>query len=123
MRKKNTPIAKRLRDNPTSAENHLWFHLRAKQLGGHKFRRQQPIGNYIVDFACLRQKLIIELDGGQHANQVQRDQLRDSWLRSQGFKVLRFWNNDVFENTEGVLETILQELSPSPCPSHQGRGD
>ena len=121
MRKKNTPIAKRLRNNPTDAENHLWFYLRAKQLHGHKFRRQQPIGNYIVDFTCMQQRLVIELDGGQHADQIKQDQLRDSWLNSQGFKVLRFWNNDVFENTEGVLETILQELSPDP--SRLGRGD
>ncbi len=123
MHKKSTPIAKKLRNNQTAAEMHLWLHLRGRQLDGHKFRRQQPLGNYIVDFACLNQKLIIELDGGQHAEQLQQDQLRTEWLESQGFKVLRFWNNDVFENIEGVLESILRELSPSPDPSHQGRGE
>ena len=86
-----------------------------------KFKRQKPIGRYIVDFVCLERKLIIELDGGQHAEQVQYDQHRDDWLRAQGYTVLRFWNNDVMQNFELVMEQIVISLSPSPSPAG-GRG-
>jgi len=92
-------------------------------LDNTKFRRQQPIGNYIVDFVSLDKKLVIELDGGQHAEDENKDQKRDRWLISQGFKVLRFWNNDVLQNIEGVLESIMEKISPSPSPSPQGRGE
>ena len=87
-------IARRLRRNPTDAEKRLWSKLRHKQLSGHRFRRQVPIGPYIVDFACLGARLIVEVDGGQHANQIERDNARTAWLGGQGFRVLRFWNND-----------------------------
>ena len=106
-----------LRESRTDAEGLLWHYLRNKQLGGYKFRRQQPIGPYIVDFACLPQKLLIELDGGQHAEQHPYDQKRDAFLRAKGYNILRFWNNEVFENCLGVLERIYETLSAS-LPNH-----
>lgn len=111
-----TPLAKNLRRNMTDAERKLWSRLRAGQ-AGVKFRRQQPIGPYIVDFVCLDRRLIVELDGGQHADAVEKDTARTQWLESQGFTVLRFWNNDIMSNIEGVWERIMQALSPSPQPS------
>jgi len=104
-----TTVSRKLRRNSTDAEKLIWRHLRAKQLGGLKFKRQTLIGTYIVDFVCFEKDLVIELDGGQHTEQLEKDSARDSWLQSQGFKVLRFWNNEVFENTEGVLEIIKRE--------------
>ena len=119
-------LAKTMRTQPTDAEHRLWQHLRAKRLLGFKFRRQQPLGNYIADFVCFEPRTIVELDGGQHNGQS-KDLVRDAWLTSQGFKVLRFWNNEVFENLEGVLERVLAQLqkpSPSPLPlSRKGRGN
>jgi very-short-patch-repair endonuclease len=121
-----TKYAKKLRRNFTPAEAVLWRSLKARQLGGIKFRRQQPIGNFIVDFVCFEKRIVIELDGSQHAVTKSRDNDRDSWLAGNGFIVMRFWNNDVFENLDGVLAVIRQKcLSrtlPSPCPSRQGRG-
>ena len=116
-------LAQNLRASQTDAEKLLWKYLRSKQLENTKFRRQQPIGNYIVDFISLDKKLIIELDGGQHSINTEKDQQRDNWLTGQGFKVLRFWNNDVIENTKGVLESIMENISPSPNPSPLGRGN
>ncbi len=104
MRNKLIPLAKRFRKKMTDAEFKLWKHLRNKQLVV-KFRRQSPIGNYIVDFVSFKSKLVIEIDGGQHARSND-DKSREKWLTSQGFKVLRFWNNDVLENIEGVLDKI-----------------
>ena len=109
--------AKTLRSNQTTAEQRLWYHLRAHRFMGFKFKRQKPMGRYIVDFVCLEHRLIIEVDGGQHAEQVAYDQYRDAWLRSQGYTVLRFWNNDVMQQMEGVLEQIRCTLSPSPSPA------
>lgn len=116
--------AKSLRKEMTDAEKSLWYILKSKNFQGLKFRRQEPIGEYIVDFVCFGIKLVIELDGGQHANlTIEEDKERDEWLRSQGFTVLRFWNNDVLENRDGVLEEILKNIkTPSPDPSHLGRG-
>lgn len=111
-----TAIAKRLRRDSTDVERILWWHLRAGRLHGLKFKRQQPIGPYIVDFVCFGQNLIIELDGGQHADAVEKDAARTRWLESQGFTVLRFWNNDVLNNVEGVLVRIMAALPPSPHP-------
>ena len=101
-----TNKARSLRKNQTDVEQLVWKHLRNKQLYNYKFRRQFPIEPYIADFACLEIKLIIELDGGQHAQRISYDNQRSLFLEQRGFKVIRFWNNDVIENTEGVLETI-----------------
>lgn len=94
----------------TDAESSLWRALRGKQLEGLKFRRQQPIGQFIVDFVCLERKLIIEADGAQHydAEEKKRDLSRDAWLWEQGFKVLRFADNDILTNMNGVVERILE---------------
>jgi very-short-patch-repair endonuclease len=105
--------AKKLRSDMTDAERRLWYRLRAHRFDGHKFKRQVPIGPYVVDFACLGRKLVVEVDGGQHAEN-QKDVVRDSYLRREGFRVLRLWNNDVLRNTDGVLEMILDALAPSP---------
>jgi very-short-patch-repair endonuclease len=102
----------------TDAEHRLWYLLRAHRFSGAKFKRQAPVGNYIVDFVCFDRRLVIEADGGQHADSLD-DRRRDDWLASQGFRVLRFWNNDVLKNTQGVLEVIsnaLAEAVASPSP-------
>ena len=101
-----TDFAKKMRKNATDAEKLLWHHLRAKQFKGLKFRRQQPMGNYIVDFVCHENRLIIEADGGQHASALEKDVERTEWLNAQGYQVLRFWNNDILTNIDGVLESI-----------------
>ena len=112
--KNNIKFAKNLRKNVTDTEKYLWKFLRGNQLEGFKFRRQQPIGKYIIDFVNLERKIIIELDGGQDLENKE-DQLRDRWLEEQGYEVLRFWDNEVFMNIEGVLEFIRKKLlSPSP---------
>ncbi|MGE5842753.1 MAG: endonuclease domain-containing protein [Deltaproteobacteria bacterium] len=98
MTKGITAIAKVLRKRSTEAEKMLWNSLRAKQLDGHKFRRQDPVGRFIVDFVCYEKNLVIEVDGGQHAAQKQGDEERDNWLASQGFSVLRFWDTEILEN-------------------------
>ena len=116
--------ARRLRKESTDAETRLWLHLRAHRYGGYKFKRQQPIGPYIVDFACFDARLVIEVDGGQHAEAAPSDSVRDAWLFGQGFRVLRFWNNEVLGNTEGVIQRIalsLQNPSPQPSPT-RGEG-
>lgn len=100
--------ARRLRKNMTDAERLLWRYLRRKALG-HKFRRQVPVGPYIVDFLCLEKEMIIEVDGGQHFENAD-DKVRDTWLLSEGYKVIRFWNSEVLGNIEGVLYAIQTEL-------------
>ena len=120
-------FAKTLRQNMTDAERLLWKHLRAHRLCGQKFRRQQPIGPYIVDFVHFGARIIVEADGGQH-NGSAHDAERDQWLTRQGFKVLRFWNNDILQNPEAVLTVILDSVNkrtPSPpTPLPQGeRGE
>jgi len=104
-----SPLARRLRTIPTDAEIRLWSRLRRKQLEGFRFRRQHPIGPYVIDFFCPDAKLIVEVDGGQHAESAS-DVLRTRWLVAQGYRVIRFWNNDVLGNTEGVLLSILDAL-------------
>ena len=99
-----TKFAKTLRKNSTDAEAFLWKRLRARQFEGIKFRTQQPIDNFIVDFVSFEKRMIIELDGGQHAEDRHKDIQRDRFLSENGFKVLRFWNNEVLENIDGVLE-------------------
>jgi very-short-patch-repair endonuclease len=116
--------SRRLRKNSTDTEKFLWKHLRNKQLRGFKFRRQQPIGRYIVDFVNFEENLIIEVDGGQHAIYREQDIIRDAYLKQEGYMVLRFWDNEVLNNIEGVLDIIDQNLSPSPRPSPiKGEGE
>jgi very-short-patch-repair endonuclease len=103
--------ARRLRRNMTDAEKRLWSRIRDKQISDHQFRKQVPIGPYIVDFCCLKEKLILEVDGGQH-NQAE-DAERTAWLEANDYRVLRFWNNDVLQNTDGVVETIARALGSS----------
>jgi very-short-patch-repair endonuclease len=103
-------FAKQLRNNATTPERRLWSRLRGRQLGGFRFRRQRPIGNYICDFVCLSEAVVVELDGSQHIEQADYDAERDAFLRSSGFRVLRFWNGDVTEHLETVLETIHEAL-------------
>ena len=111
--------AKELRNHCTDSERTLWRYLRAKRLEGFKFRRQQPIGKYIVDFVCLEKKIIIEIDGGQHteANAEVYDRIRDSWLEGEGYRVLRFWANEILLNTEGVLGLIMEQCLDTPSPA------
>ena len=110
-----TKTARILRKNSTDAERKLWYNIRARKLEGFKFKRQQPLGSYIVDFVCFEKSLVIELDGGQHAIDREKDIERDNWLKKEGFHVLRFWNNDVLNNHEGVLTEIKKYiLTPSP---------
>jgi very-short-patch-repair endonuclease len=104
-----------LRINSTDAEKHLWQALRNRQLQDCKFRRQHPIPPYVVDFVCLEHRLIVELDGGQHAEALAYDAARTTFLERQGYRVLRFWNNEFLQSQQAVLETILQALSnPQP---------
>ena len=105
-----SPRARSLRKSTTDAERKLWSVLRRHQIDGHRFRRQHPIGVYVVDFVCLAEKLVIEVDGGQHAESVSKDDARTAWLGSRGYRVLRFWNNDVLGNTAGVAEDIRAAL-------------
>ena len=111
--------AKQLRSEPTPAEHRLWQILRAKRLAGYKFKRQLTIDHYIADFVCLQRRLIVEADGGQHS-ESEYDGQRDAYLQAQGFRVLRFWNNDIFNNEEGVLTSILDALQV-PLPARLQR--
>lgn len=125
MRKTGVSTAKRLRRVATNAEARLWYRLRNRQICGAKFRRQEPRGQYITDFVCLEHRLIIEIDGGQHAapDVMSHDIVRTGYLEGDGFRVLRFWNNEILENIEGVLAQIRIALTsppPSPRPSPQG---
>ena len=104
--------ARELRQNSTDAEKHLWYYLRAKRMG-YKFKRQVPIGAFIVDFVCFEKRLIIELDGGQHLVSRSYDAHRTGELSQRRFQVLRFWNHDVLQQTEAVTEMIYKALSPT----------
>lgn len=112
----NRNKARSLRKNPTEAEKALWRFLRLRQMDGHKFRRQFPIGRYIVDFISFEKRIIIEVDGGHHAAQVEYDQERTAWLESQGFQVFRFWNQQVMKEIESVKEVIMEALRSAPPP-------
>ncbi len=107
--RKTVPIERKLRGAQTDAERKLWFALRDRRLDGFKFVRQEAIGSFVVDFVCREQKLIVEVDGGQHSEST-KDAARDAQLVREGYRVMRFWNNDVLGNREGVLETILAAL-------------
>lgn len=107
-------LARNLRKNSTIQEKRLWNLLKNRQFYNLKFKRQHPIGDYIVDFICKEAKVIIEIDGGQHneLENINYDKVRTEFLNSLGYKVLRFWNNDVYENIEGVLSKLEQEINP-----------
>lgn len=110
--------ARALRRQATDAERYLWQHLRRRQIDGYRFRRQVPIAGFIADFACLESKLVIELDGGQHQERMRYDKERDRRLGARGFRVLRFWDDQVFRETQAVLEQIMRVLeSTAPQPS------
>jgi len=102
--------AKALRKSMTDAERVLWYSLRNRRLGGFKFRRQKPIGAYIVDFVCIEKKLIIEVDGGQHKTNIEHDKKRSEYLTKNGYKIIRFWNNEVLKEKEAVLHQIMKSL-------------
>jgi very-short-patch-repair endonuclease len=117
--------AKTLRKQMTDAERRLWYRLRAHRFQGLKFKRQVPIGPYVADFANLRAKVVIEVDGGQH-NETRKDKIRDQFLSDQGFRVLRFWNNEVLRSTDEVLEVIsiaVQSLRQAPSPGSSLRSE
>lgn len=122
--KNQKEFVKKLRRNMTDAERRLWSKLRSKQLMGLKFRRQHPLGPYIVDFVCLEKNIIIEIDGGQHVLDVDKDSSRDEWLKSEGFEVLRYWNNEVLKETSNVLDDIQRRMPdhPPPTPPLKGGG-
>ena len=110
---KQTDLARKLRRQQTDAERTLWAQLSSRRMQGVKFRRQQPIGPYIVDFVSLERRLVIEVDGGHHGEEVTmiRDRERAIWLKERGYEVIRFWNNDVQGNLEGVLDKISEALT------------
>ena len=120
--------ARRLRNQATDAERHLWRHLRYRQIAGYRFRRQVPVAGFIADFASLEAKVIVELDGGQHAQQVGYDKQRDRLIEAQGFLVLRFWDNQVMQETQAVLDEIIRALTmratavPPSGKEHQSAG-
>ena len=111
--------ARMLRQHQTEAENRIWRHLRNRGLAGYKFRRQYPIGPYIADFACLEIGLVVEIDGGQHAERADDDAKRTKFIEAQGYKVLRFWNHDVLRETEAVLNVILNVLNGLSSPARE----
>ena len=120
-----TKTARGLRRSMTDAEGILWQRLKAKKLNDLKFRRQEQIGRFIVDFICFERGVVVEADGSQHALEKEKDEERTRWLNSQGFTVLRFWNNDILTNPDGVMESIrlacMKAPSPRPFPT-EGRG-
>lgn len=118
MKRQHVDRARGLRQDMTDAERKLWYRLRNRQLSGWKFRRQHEVDHYIVDFVCTDAMLVVELDGGQHAEQADDDARRTRHLQTLGYRVPRFWNNDVLTDTESVLEVILAALAnPAPHPS------
>jgi len=124
MKRLHIDRARNLRTGQTDAEQLIWCHLRNRRLQGWKFRRQHQIGSYIADFVCTDARLIVELDGGQHGDQVIYDERRTLELEAMGYRVLRFWNNDALKNLDGVLEVILEALaSPAPHPNPLPEGE
>lgn len=124
MKRLNVDRARGLRHAMTDAEQALWYRLRNRQMDGCKFRRQHEIDRFVVDFVCTERLLVVELDGGQHLEQQAYDEQRARYLRAKGYRVLRFWNNDVLTNVTSVLEVILEALArpaphPSPLPGRQ----
>jgi very-short-patch-repair endonuclease len=120
----NRVRARVMRSEPTQAERKLWWHLRHRLASPTHFRRQVHLGRYVVDFASHNLAIVIEIDGGQHAQQMQRDAARTRFLKSEGYRVLRFWNNEVLANVDGVLDLIQSAIlaTPTPTPPHKGEG-
>jgi len=121
----NRAHARAMRLHLTGAERKLWWHLRHRlPLPESHFRRQVRLGHYIVDFACHRLRIVIEIDGGQHVERIKEDTRRTKFLKTEGYRVLRFWNNDVLTNIDGVLEVIQSAIlaTPTPTPPHKGEG-
>jgi len=122
LAKHRAPMKRRaeriLRKNPSAAERTMWRHLRGRQLAKLRFRRQQPIGPYVVDFYCSAAKLIVELGGGQHGERGARiyDHARTAWFRARGYRVFRIWNTDFFENPEGTLDAIYRAIEEAGVP-------
>jgi very-short-patch-repair endonuclease len=121
-------LACTLRRRATAAERLLWRHLQNRQLAACKFRRQAPIGPYVADFVCFAARLVIEVDGGQHAMQRPADMRRDRWFAAQGFRLMRFWNNEVLDNLDGVLKSIADALESTShraplCPPSPSTGE
>ncbi len=116
MKERLLKFAKAMRHRPTDAETALWRRLRAERLLGFKFKRQQPLGTFILDFVCFDQRLVIEVDGGQHGEHTHADAQRSGWLQDHGFRVLRFWNDEVLLRENDVLETIVAALRADPSP-------
>ncbi len=117
--------SRELRLNATDAERKLWAQLSARKVAGVRFNRQFPIGPFICDFVSRTAKLVVEVDGGQHATDVEKDAARTAYLQSQGYRVIRFWNNDVLERIEGVvgeIQCVIADM-PSPNPSRKREGD
>lgn len=114
--------AKNMRHNPTPSEARFWFHAKNRGIGGMKFRRQVPLGPFIADFLCPEQRLVVEIDGGQHGEE--EDAKRDAYLKAEGFRVLRFWNSDVMGDIGAVVDSILAELAVPPHPAlYPGRDE
>ena len=113
-------FAKQLRRNPTPEEGRLWQAVKAKRLAGAKFRRQVPIGPYVADFLCVSARLVVELDGSQHGEAVEADAVRTRYLEGEGYRVLRFWNNEVAGNLDGVIRTIERALREGPTSPSSG---
>jgi very-short-patch-repair endonuclease len=109
-------LARGMRHRPVECEKRFWRLVRDRRLGGFKFKRQVLIGSYIVDFVCVERKLVVELDGSQHADQREYDEQRDAFLRAKGFCVVRIWNMELLENPEGVLDMVLAALETAPSP-------
>ena len=125
VRRQTSPHAARLRREQTDVEKALWLQVRDRRLDGFKFRRQATIGPYVADFLCIEAKLVVELDGGQHNEEA--DRARTAFLKERGYRVVRFWNNDVAANIDGVLATVLDALQRSktltqPSPAKAGEG-
>lgn len=121
----NRDLARTLRKNLTETETFVWKRLRYRQIGGFKFRRQHPLGPFIVDFVCLERKLVLELDGGQHAERVEADAFRTRWLEQQGYRVVRFWNHQPFQEWDAIeqeLWRLLTEEGSTPHPSSPPQG-
>jgi len=123
-RRRPTKRAQDLRNNATDCERLLWLQLKGRRLDGHKFSRQIPVGPYVCDFICRREMLVIELDGGQHSAKIEADGARTRFLERAGYRVIRFWNNEVLENLDGVLVTIAGAIKagPPPAPSREREG-